>query len=67
MHPFPVWIKHALEGLSFTETRPDWRVKTIFKRTCLDKVLPRFGGPSAMKDAKTAKRPHFVHFGQIPL
>ena len=44
MHPFPVWIKNVLEGLSFKETRLDWRVKKSFKRTCLDKVLPRFGG-----------------------
>ena len=31
MHPFPVWIKNVLEGLSFKETRLDWRVKIVQK------------------------------------
>ena len=60
MHPFPVWIKNAL-GLSFKK-----HVLIEGQKIVQGRVWTRFfrvlEGPSAMKDAKTAKRPHFVHF-----
>ena len=46
MHPFPAWYGSRMRWKVFLSRKHvfDWRVKKSFKRTCLDKVLPRFGG-----------------------